>query len=542
METYGEALLRVKRGFLIIGITGYTASGCTTACGVLNREKKPEVPALAHLKFPLDQVDHSKLKRVWSDLPWSRFITIEVSRVILMFVMHQALRYTYSKPPLVYARRLALQRKDDLVGLKLLTDKSADLRKKDIAGKLVRAYKATVQLYGQFKKIGGYDLNSFIEQMQDFGDNIRKYGQPFPSSDSVPDPANIFILPEAIRRLIKAFKASEQATNFVIDAFRNPFEVEYFKRRYREFYLLSINRPFLERRKALRRLRPEFVNKLEMREKGKRIFEKTRENIHDWVTSQNIDECAQKADYFIQNHSDDSRKPPPHLLYHLLRLISLVRYPGCVPPTKDERSMQLAMSARQNSGCLSRHVGAVVTDDEGYILGVGWNNPPAGQVSCSLRTANQLLTYSDKKAFSEYERSQEFIDHIRSRGIGDFPFCFKSELAALKNRPVESEFTRAVHGEENALLQAVRHGTEAVRKAILYTTDSPCTLCAKKSYQLGVSRIVYIEEYPGIALAQTIKTGTHEIKIEQFEGVTGAAYFDAFTTLLPEKDYLKLYA
>lgn len=541
MQTYGHALLQFKRGFLIIGMTGYTGSGCTTACGILKRDQKPQIPAISDLEVPVDPVDYDRLTRVWSDLSWRRFINIEVSRIIFMLVVHQALRFAFSKGPLAVVRKLSLPRKSDLIGLKLLADKNVDLKKANVATRLVLAYKTAGALYGQFKKRGGYDLNSFIEAMQDFGDNIRKYGQPWPSSSSTPNPANIFVLPEAIRRLIKAYGTAEEATNFVIDAFRNPYEVEYFKRRYSEFYLVSINRPFLDRRQALSRLQSDFVDRLEKREKGKRISVKRRENIHDWVTSQNIDECAQKADYFIQNHLDD-RKPPRHLLYHLVRLISLTKYPGCVPPTKDERSMQLAMSARQNSGCLSRHVGAVVTDNAGYVLGVGWNDPPIGQVPCSLRTANQLLENPGEDMFSEYERSQEFIEHMRSRNLGNQPFCFMEELAALRNEAKESVFTRAVHAEENALLQAARHGTQTLREAILYTTDSPCTLCAKKAYQLNVSRIVFIEEYPGIAMEQTLKTGTHSIKIEQFEGATGSAYFDVFTTLLPEKDFLNLYA
>jgi dCMP deaminase len=378
--------------------------------------------------------------------------------------------------------------------------------------------------------------------MQNFGDNIRKHGLPWPTPKSEPNPKNIFVLPEAIRRLIKAYRTAEGQTTFVIDAFRNPYEVEYFKRRYSEFYLVSINRPSSERRRALRQLLPEFVDRLKNREKGKHVSDKRRDNIHDWVTSQNIDECAQKADYFIQNYSGDAKGPPRNLVYHLLRLISLTKHPGCVPPTKDERSMQLAMTARQNSGCLSRHVGAVVTDHDGYVLGVGWNDAPAGQVPCSLRTAHQLMTNPDEKTFSQFERSPDFTEHIRSRSLGNNPFCFKEELAAFRNEPKKSEFTRAVHAEENALLQAARHGTSVLKQAILYTTDSPCTLCAKQAYQLGVKRIVYIEEYPSIAVKQTLEAGAHTTEIGQFEGAAGSAYLDTFTTLLPEKDFLNLYA
>jgi deoxycytidylate deaminase len=541
MRTYGEALLQLKRGFLIIGLTGYTGSGCSTACNMLSQKQKPEIPQIGDLKGSVDPVDYEKLVRAWSGLSWQSFTRIEVSAIIFMILLQQAFEEPDSDGPLAHARNISGNKRDYLSGLNLLLDHGPDLRNLDTAKRLVDAYKTARSLYGKFKRRAFENLDSFIEGMQNFGDAIRKYGQPRPHAGSSPDPANIFILPEAIRRLVKAFRTAEGATEFVIEAFRNPYEVEYFKRRYREFYLVCINRLASDRRKVLASLSPKFGAKLEKREKGKLIPDKRKDNIHDWVTSQNIDECAQKADYFIQNYSDKKKSCPPQLLYHLARLICLTKYPGCIPPTKDERSMQVAMSARQNSGCLSRHVGAVVTDDRGFILGVGWNDTPGGQVPCSLRTAHQLLNNPDKHTFSEYERSIEFVEHIRARNLGLNPFCFKEELAAIRGLSNGAEFTRAVHAEENALLQAARHGTDMLRESHLYTTDSPCTLCAKKAYQMGVKRIVYIEEYPGIAMEQTLKSGTHAIEIDQFEGVTGSAYFSAFTTLLPEKDFLNLY-
>jgi dCMP deaminase len=203
--------------------------------------------------------------------------------------------------------------------------------------------------------------------------------------------------------------------------------------------------------------------------------------------------------------------------------------------------MQLAMSARQNSGCISRHVGAVVVNSNGYVLGVGWNDPPHGQVPCSLRTTGELLTDLNEKVFSEYERGSDFINHIRSSKLSGQPFCFKEELFHLTGKK-HNEYTRALHAEENALLQSMTHGPDTLQDSILYTTDSPCTLCSKKAYQLGVKRIVFVEEYPGISVSQSLRVGDREIVIEQFEGVTGSAYFKLYSPLMPEKDYLKLYA
>lgn len=190
---------------------------------------------------------------------------------------------------------------------------------------------------------------------------------------------------------------------------------------------------------------------------------------------------------------------------------------------------------------MSRHVGAIVTNSVGYTLGVGWNDPPSGQVPCALRTAKDLTSNLDEVAFSAYERGEQFIQHISNSGIGDNPFCFCDELSIIQKKK-SREYTRALHAEENALIQSMVHGAKALKGGILYTTDSPCTLCSKKAYQAGIGRVVYIEEYPGISIEHSIKVGEHSIKVDQFEGVTGLSYFKLFSPVMPEKDYLKLYA
>ena len=50
------------------------------------------------------------------------------------------------------------------------------------------------------------------------------------------------------------------------------------------------------------------------------------------------------------------------------------------------------------------------------------------------------------------------------------------------------------HGEENAIVQAAYHGI-AVKDATLYTTFSPCLLCAKMIINAGIAEVVYGERY-----------------------------------------------
>ena len=282
----------------------------------------------------------------------------------------------------------------------------------------------------------------------------------------------------------------------------------------------------------------EATDRLEQRERGKIIKNRNKDNIAQWVTSQNIEEILQKADVYMKNVGGP--KSSPQLRLDLAKLVALVKEPGCITPTIDERSMQIAMTAREMSGCISRQVGAVVVNHDGYVLGVGWNDPPKGQIPCEMRTGRELVDSPKPDVFSEYERSEEFVSHIQKNCYSDLPFCFRTEYARISSGKM-TEFTRALHAEENALFQSVRNTEWGLTGSVLYTTASPCTLCAKKAYQLGVDRIVFIEESPGVALEQTLKTGNRDVQIDQFEGIVGGTYFQLFSSLLPEKDLIQLY-
>ena len=73
---------------------------------------------------------------------------------------------------------------------------------------------------------------------------------------------------------------------------------------------------------------------------------------------QDIQNATQNADVFLSNTDQQE------LTYKIVRYVSLIMHPGLVPPTKEERCMQVAFSAKVNSGCVSRQVGAVVTDKD----------------------------------------------------------------------------------------------------------------------------------------------------------------------------------
>ena len=552
--TYREAINHVKRGFHIFGLTGYTGSGCSEVRKMLTSSESPGLPGYESLKqSEIGQTElskrgnriYDKLKRIWNNKAndWVPFISIEISPIIFGFAITQAIQESTINENFNSIADQILSDKDNILPLTRLWIGSPlpknDENKSDHF-EIINAYEKIKQYYEQWRSSGVKHL--IIKAMQDYGDIIRKYGKAFKSESEVLNPKNLFVIPEAIRRLINAYRTTQDSKYFVIDAFRNPFEIEYFKWRYAEFYLVGILCNEKERKDRLVLL-PDDFKKISKKEKGQ-INERTSTNLPEWICSQDINECLRKADIYI----DNSEHERVSLKYNLIKLLVLSEEPGCIPPTQNERNMQIAATARMMSGCISRQVGAVVTNKEGYVIGIGWNDPPRNQTPCSLRTGKELINNPTDEVFSEYERKDEFKDFVKENYMTDKPFCFRELHAEMQNKVSSGnsndkklEYARALHAEENALLQAIRNNPQGLDGSILYTTASPCNLCAKKAYHLGIDKIIYIEEYPGIHIDQTVKAGTRKINIKGFEGVNASAYFRLFASSIPEKDLIQLF-
>ena len=132
------------------------------------------------------------------------------------------------------------------------------------------------------------------------------------------------------------------------------------------------------------------------------------------------------------------------------------RRPSAARPSWDEYFLQLARQAATRSTCLRREVGAVLVRDR-RVLATGYNGAPRGVAHC--------------------------LD------VG----CLRDELGIPSGE--RAELCRAIHAEQNAIIQAALHGV-AIEGATLYTTLQPCVLCAKMLINCGVREIHYVEGYP----------------------------------------------
>lgn len=418
------------------------------------------------------------------------------------------------------------------------------------------------RLYSENQELAG-------DMLQDFGDNIRATGNPFLNYKSDQKKFDkLAIIADEANAVIKYYRHRSEKigriNHFVIDSFKNPTEVDYFRRRYGSFYLCSLYADKQIRRERSEETKRDFSDTREKRDQG---VNRKSEHLH----KQNVSACCLMSDYAITNHSD-----LPKLYQKIMRLLALIERPGCILPSAEEVFMNTAYSLSLRSSCISRQVGAVITNEKGFIVGAGWNDVGSGQLGCSTRCISDYEKYATEDSLlSVWRKSfEKFRDSgLLSADHTDY-FCFKDLVSSLKMQEkidkITSNFTseakmsehelklvekfvekikdqmsvkrleyaRALHAEENAILQVASQGGIGIAGGTIYTTTFPCELCAKKIYQSGLSRVVYTEPYPD-SLSEEIffKDGVRSISLEQFEGVKSASFYKLFKPVIDRKDY-----
>jgi len=116
----------------------------------------------------------------------------------------------------------------------------------------------------------------------------------------------------------------------------------------------------------------------------------------------------------------------------------------------DEYFLKLATVVAERSTCCRHHVGAVAVRGK-HVLATGYNGAPSG-----------------------------FDDCLK---LG----CLRDKLGLSTG--VQRELCRAVHAEENVVVQAALHRT-SLRGSTVYCTHTSCVTCARLLVNCGVERFV----------------------------------------------------
>jgi dCMP deaminase len=145
-------------------------------------------------------------------------------------------------------------------------------------------------------------------------------------------------------------------------------------------------------------------------------------------------------------------------------------------PSWDEYFLKITDLVATRSTCLRRHVGAVLVLEK-RILATGYNGAPSGLAHCL-----------DVGCLREQE---------------EIPSGQRQELC------------RGIHAEQNAIIQAARHGI-SISGSVLYCTTQPCVTCTKMLINAGVTRILYLEGYADeLSRRMLEEAGIDAVKVER---------------------------
>ncbi|MFH0762847.1 MAG: cytidine/deoxycytidylate deaminase family protein [Candidatus Omnitrophota bacterium] len=141
-------------------------------------------------------------------------------------------------------------------------------------------------------------------------------------------------------------------------------------------------------------------------------------------------------------------------------------------PSWDEYFLEVARLVAKRSTCLRRHIGAVAVREK-RILATGYNGAPSGLTHCA--------------------------------DIG----CLRQKLNIPSGQ--RQELCRALHGEQNVIIQAVIHKVD-LQGATLYVTNQPCVTCTKMLISAGVKEIIISDGYPDELARRLFKEAGVKIK------------------------------
>lgn len=586
-ENVIERIYELRRKFIILGLTGRTGSGCTTVADLLTKDFKElnaPIPSTKQLGTDNDERKYSILYKSLEQQSehYQGFKSIKASDIILYFALLSSFKDFNRSFGDEKANQAESQNKEQKILEDLSTDfsvlqkkikdadtfieqrKSAplkfdtsDKKHKELLETAKKHVDVIFQDLPQFKekicsKLKDISHKPLFDVYQRWGNDIRRYGKISPSTTEETNslaPANLAHKINMIIKLLRDINEVENKPTFItIDALRNPYEALYFRERYSAFYLMAVHTSEEIRQKSLyeQGYREQEVRTLDKKESD-------RKSIKESYYDQDLNSCLELADIHL-TRDDTPVERNFKLKTQIVRFVSLILHPGLVPPSKEERLMQIAFTAKLNSGCISRQVGAAVTDENFSLKSIGWNTVPQGQTPCSLRNLDDLHKHTDISAYSSYEQKDPlFRDYVNklfdqySKAIAhskigrqgiQLCYCFK-DLQTGKTGEKNQVHTRSLHAEENAFLQLAKYGNTGIEGGRLFTTASPCVLCAKKAYQLGIKDIYYIDAYPDITNEHILNCGNNTPNIHLFNGAIGRAYTQLYNPFIPLKDEIE---
>ena len=250
----------------------------------------------------------------------------------------------------------------------------------------------------------------------------------------------------------------------IVDSIRNPFEIEELKNSLKDFKLIGITADIKIRYERAKKRKREGENEITFEEFAAKE-EKENSSQH---TGQQLAKCFEMADVKIDNSGGLEE-----LYKKIEKILKDLNYKPYKRPTWDEYFMKMAYLVAERSTCIRHHIGAVIVKNN-YVISTGYNGAASGVKDC--------------------------IE------LG----CLRDQMGIASG--TRHEICRAIHAEQNAIIQAALHGA-TTENATLYCTHSPCILCAKMIVNAKIKKVIVSKYYPDKSYEELFKEANVEFKI-----------------------------
>jgi deoxycytidylate deaminase/cytidylate kinase len=421
--------------------------------------------------------------------------------------------------------------------------------------------KSLSEEFGQFKYAKVSDIirdhlksegveNPSVEDMQTKGNQLRK------------EHGGHYLVEKTLEKLT----GSEGANAFILDGIKNTEEVTYL-RFFSHFFLFSVH--------ASKEVRRERSVGQEKRILSADEFDKIdkRDEQENERHGQQVKGCDYLSDIILLNNDRYQQFPSGRKrdfiagIYrkYVQRILDLRdnKLDPDYRPSTDELAMTSAYIQSKKSSCLKRKVGAVIIDERGFntnkmpfIISSGYNEVPTGSEACMHEFGKCYRDYAQErqaskirccprcgkefrieavchhcnKTFDRYVKTcDQCHNEISPRAIHSDcdADIFREFVMGSKDTPGKlMDLCRALHAEENALLNLVSNYRSSPENLILYTTTQPCNLCANKIVASGIKKVVFAEPYFMEHSAVVLERAG--VTVERFEGVKSYAYFKLY--------------
>jgi deoxycytidylate deaminase len=340
----------------------------------------------------------------------------------------------------------------------------------------------------------------------------------------------------------EARKVAAEATSYkparvchIIDSVKNQEELELLRKVYRDMlYFVGVFSPTEIRKKNLenRGMSPPQIYELIDRDSGEEVDH-----------GQTVRDTFPQADFFLRIDADTDTQ----ITDRVTRFLHIIQGTKVITPTKAEKAMYAAASAAGNSACLSRQVGASITDENGDILSTGWNDVPkfggnlyGNDGDKTSGEDNRCWNLEGGVCFNDREKkltAEVVVSDLIEAGLID-----RTNKATAIQRVSNSsklrnliEFSRSVHAESLAIITGSQTAGERVKGGKLYCTTYPCHACARLIIAAGIKEVYYIEPYRkslaiklhSDAISES-ETDVTKVRILPYDGVAPNKYLKLF--------------